>query len=165
MPEIIFDNCVLTNFALSDSFYVIKHLYANTSYITDLVMAENIRGIIKGHRKLANIREAVREGWLREITLDSIEEKNLFESLCVSLGFGEASAIAAAKSRVLVFACDDKAARREAELLGVRLTGTVGILVKAVRRKLIKRRRADEILRRMITCGFYSPINSIKEVL
>jgi hypothetical protein len=71
MPEIIFDNCVLTNFALTDSFYVIKHLYANTSYITDLVMAENIRGIIKGHRKLANIREAVREGWLREITLDS----------------------------------------------------------------------------------------------
>jgi hypothetical protein len=165
MPEIIFDNCVLTNFALSDSFYVIKHLYANTSYITDLVMAENIRGIIKGHRKLANIREAVREGWLREITLDRIEEKNLFESLCVSLGFGEASAIAAAKSRVLVFACDDKAARREAELLGVRLTGTGGILVKAVRRKLIKRRRADEILRRMIACGFYSPINSIKEVL
>jgi len=50
---------------------VIKHLYANTSYITDLVMAENIRGIIKGHRKLANIREAVREGWLREITPDS----------------------------------------------------------------------------------------------
>jgi len=71
MPEIIFDNCVLTNFALTDSLYVIKHLYANTSYITDLVMAENIRGIIKGHRKLANIREAVREGWLREITLDS----------------------------------------------------------------------------------------------
>lgn len=62
---------ILTKFALSDSFYGKKHLYANTSYITDLVMAENIRGIIKGHRKLANIREAVREGWLREITPDS----------------------------------------------------------------------------------------------
>ena len=71
MPEIIFDNCVLSNFALSDSLNLIKHLYSNTSYITDLVMAENIRGIIKGHRKLANIREAVREGWLREITPDS----------------------------------------------------------------------------------------------
>ena len=165
MPEIIFDNCVLSNFALSDSFNVIKHLYSNASYITDLVMAENLKGIIKGHRELANIKEAVREGWLREITLDSIEEKTLFESLCVSLGFGEASAIAAAKSSGFVFACDDKAARREAALLGVKLTGTIGILAKAVRRKLINRKQADEILRRMVSCGFYSPIDSIKEVL
>jgi predicted nucleic acid-binding protein len=102
---------------------------------------------------------------LREITLDSIEEKTLFEALCVSLGFGEASAIATAKSRGLVFACDDRAARREAVLLGVKLTGTIGILAKAVRRKLIKPKRADEILKRMITLGFYSPINSIREVL
>lgn len=165
MPDIIFDNCVLSNFALSDSFNLVKHLYSNTSYITDLVMAENLRGVIKGHRELAKIREAVKEGWLREITLDSIEEKTLFEALCVSLGFGEASAIAAAKSRGLVFACDDKAARREAALLGVKLTGTIGILAKAVQRKLIKPKQADEILRRIITLGFYSPINSIREVL
>jgi predicted nucleic acid-binding protein len=165
MPEIIFDNCVLSNFALSDSLNLIKHLYSNTSYITDLVMVENLRGVIKGHQELAKIREAVKEGWLREITLDSIEEKTLLEALCVSLGFGEASAIAAAKSRGLVFACDDRAARREAVLLGVKLTGTIGILAKAVRRKLIKPKRADEILRRMITLGFYSPIHSIREVL
>ena len=165
MPEIIFDNCVLSNFALSDSLNLIKHLYSNTSYITDLVMVENLRGVIKGHQELAKIRETVKEGWLREITLDSIEEKTLFEALCVSLGFGEASAIAAAKSRGLVFACDDRAARREAVLLGVKLTGTIGILAKAVRRKLIKPKRADEILRRMITLGFYSPIHSIREVL
>jgi len=165
MPEIIFDNCVLSNFALSDSFNVIKHLYSNTSYITSLVMAENLRGIIKGHRELAHIKEAVREGWLREIKLDSIEEKTLFETLCVSLGFGEASAIAAAKARSLVFACDDKAARREAALLGVKLTGTIGIVAKAVEKKLIKTKQADEILRRIITLGFYSPIHSIRELL
>jgi len=165
MPEIVFDNCVLSNFALSDSLYLIKRLYWNTAYVTNLVMAENLRGIIKGHRELAHIREAVKEGWLGEITLDSPEEMTLFESLCVSLGFGEASAIAAAKSRGFVFACDDKTARREAALLGVKLTGTIGILTKAVRRKLINPKEADEILRRMIFCGFYSPIVSIREVL
>ncbi len=165
MPEVIFDNCVLSNFALSDSLYVIKRLYSNTAYVTNLVMAENLRGIIKGHRELAHIREAVKEGWLKEITPDSTEEQNLFESLCVSLGFGEASAIAAAKSRGFVFACDDKTARREAALLGVKLTGTIGILTKAVRRKLINPKEADEILRRMIFCGFYSTIVSIRELV
>lgn len=165
MPEVIFDNCVLSNFAMSDSLYVIKRLYSNTAYVTNLVMAENLRGIIKGHRELAHIREAVKEGWLKEITPDSTEEKTLFESLSVSLGFGEASAIAAAKMRGLIFACDDRVARREATLLGVKLTGTIGILAKTVRRKLIKHKEADEILRRMISRGFYSPIVSIREIV
>ncbi len=165
MPDIIFDNCILSNFALSDSLNIIKTLYANASYITDFVSAENIRGILKGYSGLVRIKEAVREGWLKETTLKSREEKVLFESLSVSLGFGEASSIAAAKTRGYVFACDDKIARREASLLGVKLTGTIGILIKAVRKKAIDSKKADEILNRMISYGFYSPVNSIKEIL
>ncbi len=165
MPDIIFDNCILSNFALSDSLNIIKTLYANASYITDFVSAENIRGILKGYSGLVRIKEAVREGWLKETTLKSREEKVLFESLSVSLGFGEASSIAAAKTRGYVFACDDKIARREASLLGVKLTGTIGILIKAVRKKAIDSKKADEILNRIISYGFYSPVNSIKEIL
>ncbi len=165
MPDIIFDNCILSNFALSDSLNIIKTLYANASYITDFVSAENIRGILKGYSGLVRIKEAVREGWLKETTLNGKEEKFLFESLSVSLGFGEASSIAAAKTRGYVFACDDKIARREASLLGVKLTGTIGILIKAVRKKAIDSKKADEILNRMISYGFYSPVNSIKEIL
>ena len=161
MPEIIFDNCVLSNFALSGSLNIIKRLYANHSYITDFVMAENIKGLLKGYKGLSKIKEAIRERWLKEVTLKSVEEKTFFESLSVSLGFGEASSIAVAKIRGFVFACDDKAARKEAALLGVRLTGTVGILIKAVRKRIIDRDKANEILHRMIAYGFYSPVNSI----
>ena len=105
-----------------------------------------------------------REGWLKEIALSGDEEKRLFESLAVSLGFGEASAIAVAKMRGYVFACDDRAARREAALLGVRLTGTLGILIKATKKKIINAKLADEILGRMIENGFYAPVSSIKEL-
>lgn len=161
MPEIIFDNCVLSNFALSDSLNIIKRLYANHSYITDFVIAENIKGILKGNKGLVRTKNSIKEGWLKEITLKTVEEKTAFERLSVSLGFGEASSIAVAKVRGFVFACDDKAARKEATLLGVRLTGTVGILIKAVRKRIIDRNKANEILHRMIAYGFYSPVNSI----
>ncbi|MEW6109404.1 MAG: DUF3368 domain-containing protein [Nitrospirota bacterium] len=161
MPEIIFDNCVLSNFALSDSLFIIKKLYARRSYITDFVAAENLKGILKGYRELSAIKDAIRDGWVREITLDSMEEKALFETLSVSLGFGEASSIAVAKVRGFVFACDDKTARKEAALLAVKLTGSAGILIKAVKKRIIDREKANEILSRMITYGFYSSISSI----
>lgn len=165
MPEIIFDNCVLSNFALSGSINVIKTLYWNKSYITDFVYAENMKGFLKGYNELIMIREAVRDGWLKETSLRSREEKTLFETLSVSIGFGEASCIAIAKTRGFVFACDDKAARREANLLGVKLTGTIGILIKAIRKKIINNKEADKILESMVNFGFYSPVNSIVKLL
>jgi predicted nucleic acid-binding protein len=161
----IFDNCVLSNFALSGSLSIIKKLYANTAYVTDFAVAENMKGILKGYAGLIAVREAIKEGWLKEITLETEDEKSLFESLAVSMGLGEASSIAVAKTRGFVFACDDRVARRDAGFLGVELTGTIGIIMKAVKKKLFSPKEADSILRRMIAHGFYSPINSIKEVL
>ena len=165
MPEVIFDCCVLSNFALSSSLPLLKSLYTSTPYITDFVSAEILRGIQKGHVKLMGIREAVSEGWLKETVLRTKEEKAIFESLSVSLGFGEASSIAVAKSRGFIFACDDKVARREANILGVRLTGTLGILKKAVTKKVIKLNDEDQILKNMIIHGFYSPVWSVREIL
>ncbi len=42
MPEVIFDNCVLSNFYLSDTLDIIKRPYASSAYITDFVAAENL---------------------------------------------------------------------------------------------------------------------------
>ncbi|MEW6215673.1 MAG: DUF3368 domain-containing protein [Nitrospirota bacterium] len=165
MPDVIFDNCVISNFALSESIHIIRRLYENTSFVTNFVVAENMKGIIKGYSELTKIREAIGEGWLKEVILEGQEEKNLFESLSVSLGLGEASSLAIAKTRGLIFACDDMVARREAKLLNVKLTGTIGILMKAVKRRLINQKEADRILARMIENGFYSPVRSLKEIL
>jgi predicted nucleic acid-binding protein len=96
--------------------------------------------------------------------LNSKKEKSLYETLSVSLGLGEASSIAVAKSREFIFACDDRAARRESGLLDVKLTGTVGILKKAVRQRKINLSEGNLILARMIETGFYSPVKSLEEI-
>lgn len=161
MPEIIFDTCVLSNFALADAFPLLRTLYSQTAYVADMVALENLRGIQKGYAALALVREALGEGWLREVSCSTSEEKRLFETLSVSLGIGEAASISIARHRGFVFACDDRAARKEAALCGVRLTGTVGILIKAVRVGEIDLRKANSILKKMVSHGFYAPVERI----
>lgn len=63
--------------------------------------------------------------------------------------------------RLYVFACDDRAARKEADLCGVPLTGAVGILIKAVREGVADLRNANRILGRMVRGGFYAPVTQI----
>lgn len=161
MPEIILDTCVLSNFALSDALPLLISLYSNSAFISDMVALENLRGIQKGHAPLVAVKEALAIGWFQEVSCSSPEEKRLFETLSVSLGIGEAASIAIARHRGFIFACDDRAARKEAALCGVRLTGTVGILIKAVRVGEIDLRKANSILKEMVSHGFYAPVERI----
>jgi predicted nucleic acid-binding protein len=154
MPEVVFDCCVLSNFAVSHSLPVIKSLYGNSAVVTDFVTAEIRKGFQAGHKHLGLIQVALDEGWLEETSFLKKEEKAVFRSLSVSLGLGEASTIAVAKVRGFRFACDDRTARREAGLLGVKLTGTLGILKKAVRDHAISLKDGDRILAEMKVGGF-----------
>jgi predicted nucleic acid-binding protein len=164
MPEIVFDCCTFSNFAFSDSLFIIKALYGRSAFITDFVSAEIWRGIQSGHAGLKRILAALDEGWLKEISVRRGKEKPLFQSLSVSLSLGEASSIAVAKIRGFLFACDDKAARREASVMAVKLTGTLGILNKAVRDNVINLKNGNLILSEMKTYGFYSPLNSLENI-
>ena len=164
MPEFIFDSCVLSNFALSDGMPVLKRLYAGRAYITNFVRVEIARGIHGGHEKLAAISRATKDGWLEEIAFKTQKEKALFEKLSVSLGSGEASCIAIARSRRYHFASDDRAARAEAALLHVKITGTIGILLRGVKEDVIDISEGDRLLKRMIKAGFFSPVTSLRVI-
>jgi predicted nucleic acid-binding protein len=141
----------------------LERLYSKSAYITNFVSAEILRGIQQGHKDLLKIQNALKEGWLSELVLSSEKEKSLFETLSVSCGLGEASSIAIAKARGFVFASDDRAARREAKLMDVKLTGTIGILKKALMHKTIELKKGNLILSKMIAKGFYSTVKSLKE--
>ena len=129
---------------------VLEELYKGQAHITDFVAAEVLRGIQVGHSRLEAVPAAVRSGWLKQTGLRTGKEKGLFESLSRSLGLGEASTIAVAKGRGFMVASDDRVARTEAGARGVALTGTLGILVKAVRSGVCDLRDADRHLAKIL---------------
>ena len=164
MPEIVFDSCCLSNFALSGSQFILENLFGRSAYITEFVAAEILRGIQHGQKDLIKIQDSIKKGWIGEISLITTEEKALFKSLSVSLGLGEASSIAIAKSRGFRFASDDKTARREASHFDIQVTGTLGILKKAILSNHISHELSENILATMTAHGFFSPVSSLKEI-
>lgn len=75
------------------------------------------------------------------------------------LGAGEAEAMAIARTRHWLLATDDGQARKIAQAEGIRLTGSLGILIKATQQAMIQLPEADLLHRRMIDEGYRSPLN------
>ena len=81
-----------------------------------------------------------------------------------TLGAGERSCIAVVKNRGGLFVTDDRKARQVALEMGVKVTGTLGILVVAVERKLISIEAANHLLAQMIAYGYRSPVNDLSNL-
>lgn len=82
-------------------------------------------------------------------------ESNLLKLLItdLNLGKGEADVIALASQTGLKVIIDDSKARRVAENMGLKVTGTIGILIKAERAGLIG--SAHDKVRELREKGFY----------
>ncbi len=49
--------------------------------------------------------------------------------------------------------------------MGIKVTGTLGILIVAVERKMITLNEANQMLAEMIQRGYYSPVDDLKDLL
>lgn len=161
MPDVIFDTVVISNFAKAGQLDLLRLMYSDRACCTGFVVAEVLRGFRQGHTDLEGLVQLLSDGWPRQEELITPTERSLFASISISLGDGESSCLALAVQRGYIFACDDRMARSEAVRLEVPLTGTIGILIKAVRISLIDLKKANAILRRMVEAGFYSPVAKI----
>jgi predicted nucleic acid-binding protein len=120
---VLVDNTVLSNFAKVNKLDLIKRSFDRV-YITEQVLEE--------------FKLGVKRGVLPDVNLDfevlklKDEEIELYNALRVKLGKGEASCLSIAKHRNMEFLTDDSDARKTANILGVPVSGTIGILVRCV---------------------------------
>lgn len=169
---IIFDNTVLSNFALVQSFELLRRLYEGRAFICRAVLREIQAGIESGWQypqlrsriRLQAINQALEEGWLQfpSNNVDPYEEVlelRLALEYGQRFGAGEAEAMGIARTRNWVLATDDREARRFAQELGVHITGSLGILIKANQKGVIGLTEADALHAQMIDEGYRSPLN------
>lgn len=176
MPEarvpgsrLIFDTTVLSNFAAVGQVALLEELYIDQACTTLSVADEIRRGLDAGYAYLRTVETAFaglnQSGWLPILSLTSAREQALYIELGQFLAPGEAACLALAIAQGLVLASDDLAARREASRRGVRLTGTVGILVRAVREQHLGLADANQVLAQMIALRYRAPVQRLDDLV
>jgi predicted nucleic acid-binding protein len=152
------DNTVLSNFALADAAKLIMALWPEQVGTTQAVMDEY---------QFAEQHDLLPTGRWDDLPVFAVteEEQKLAETFSRRLGRGERTCIAVARKRKGIFASDDADARAAATKLGLPVTGTVGILLQAVRRSVISLPQANELLETMIAAGYRSPVDRLDSLL
>ncbi len=159
---------VLSNFAAVGRLDILQQLHGRL-YISNQVYEEVLGGLEEGYDFYAAIDAQIypfaKEGWLELVSMVGDEELRLFRSLPRRLHQGEASCLAIARHRQWAFLSDDKLARKQARTWGIVLSGTLGVLVQAVKRGLLTAQAGDEILQKMLDRGYRSPYTSLWPLL
>ncbi len=165
MPEgkWIFDRASLSNFLLTDSTYLLEKRYAGCGIITREVYGELSSGMV-AHPELRRVGRLIDARIFKLLSLSTVEHTH-YVNLIGHLGKGEASCIALVKHQAAIVVTDDRAARRQCMQMSIQATGTIGILKASFLGGEITLAQADDILKRMMKSGFYSPVRNVSDIV
>jgi len=156
---VLADNTVLSNFALIKREDILAKLFENTLSTTEDVLEELERG------EQRNVLPKRDWQWIRVLKIESSQEEFLFRLFGESLGKGESSCLSIAISRDLKVLTDDKDARKLAQRRGVPVSGTIGALVEAIREGLLSIDEGNAMFSDMIEKGYFSPFETLDELI
>jgi predicted nucleic acid-binding protein len=166
--SVIANTTVISNFAAVEQLELL-HTRFGILYISDHVFEEIQNGLTQGYTFYANLDKYIfpfsETGWLHLISLNTSDEFQMYGNLLSTLHGGEASCLSIAFHRKWTLLSDDKEARKIGKELNIPISGTLGILLSLVRRKLLSIGEADTVLQHMIQRGYYSPVASLQEIL
>jgi len=104
-------------------------------------------------------------GWLH-LVAPTDDEVRLFALLPAHLHRGEVACLCIARQRSWGFLTDDRAARQQAQLWGIPLSGTLGVLLLAIQDGRLSVDEGHALLRAMIDKAHYrSPTTDLRQLL
>jgi predicted nucleic acid-binding protein len=166
--SIIANTTVLSNFAAVGQLDLLRLLYTQLHISTD-VYAEIEDGALAGYAYLADVAQHVQpfnpDGWLVLTSPTAPAELARMAALPARLHRGEASSLAIAAQRGWLFLTDDRSARNVAQAQGVRISGTLGCLLRAVQQQHASIEDANQWLALMIAQGYRSPVDDLGVLL
>jgi predicted nucleic acid-binding protein len=164
---VIADTSVLINFlAVDRASLLVEHPHFQ------FVLTDHVRGEITEYypEQFFRLEAILSDGSLRQVTVNTLEELEIFATLNLGrrLGAGECAAIAAAVHRGCRIAIDDKSAIKQVAILypGVRVETTQSIVVGLIRTGLLTVMSADGLKERWQNDHrFRLPFRSFGELL
>ena len=154
----VLDTTLLSNFAHVQRPDLLRLALGEAAATTPAVIAELRTGEAQGLVPVCD--------WSLIAVLElSEDERRLMADFSRQLNRGEAECIAVAVMRPCKFLSDDFAARRLAALRGVKVSGTLGVLLRLVAQNHLTLEQADVILNALISYGYRSPLKSLQPLL
>lgn len=155
---VVLDNTVLVNFALAGRPDLVLQMWPERVCTTPSVQEEYQQGVAQGAVPGA--------AWDKFPTCDLTgEETHFAEELSARLGAGERSCLAVALHRGGLFVSDDADGRAEARRRDIPVTGTLGVLARAVVEEAISLEEGNRLLTRVIEAGYYAPVPRLDDLL
>lgn len=151
---ILLDNTVLSNLAQVGQMDLVFHLWPDRVCTT--------RAVLDEYNVAAQAGLLPRHAWADLPVVDlTAEETAGAETFSTRLGRGERSCLTVAQAREGLLVSDDADTRNAAQRLGIPVSGTLGILVLAVRRELLTLSQANVLLAEMLVAGYRSPLERL----
>ena len=156
MPEItIVDTSPLFYFYRVGLFELFKKLYGHIT-VPDAVIKE----LKEGHDQGEDVPQLESYPW---IEIKSVSMPRYLQ-LIADLGPGESEVLALATNHPSALVIlDDKLARRIADMQGFRLTGTAGVLLRAIQKGLVP--ALKPVLKELLDLGFRLKPNLVEAIL
>lgn len=157
---IVFDTTSVLYLTIAGHDNLLADRYGGRAHIPAEVIEELVRGETTNGGNCARLLDG---GWYRVAKVEEIEDVQLFLSLLRRWGReernrGEAAAIVLARRHGYTAILDDRVGRNAATELGVRHTGTIGILIQMVASGTLTLNTAWLIHMTLAEVGFRTPL-------
>jgi predicted nucleic acid-binding protein len=113
-------------------------------------------GLKAGFSDAIAVEEAVKEGWMKVVSpaADDEEVSSRISAGAKEIHLGEAQAIAFARSVGETLLMDESSGRALAEALGVKVRGTLYVVLRSLRRGSLSKREAKDVISGIVAKGF-----------
>jgi len=150
-----------------DKLHLLKNLFIQVQIPPEVKIETLDRGKAKGYSDVYVIEQALDDGWLilEPLTTENVKKSETLAKM-TGIDVGEAQTIILTKQKneklVLI---DESNAREVARQFGLTPRGTIAIILTAIKRELITKDVAKQMLERLIEINFYISANIYRDTL
>jgi uncharacterized protein len=125
------------------------------------------RGLQNGFSDAITIKECLNQGWIKLSKINT-KDHTLIQRIsehAFEIHPGEAQAIVLAREMGILLLMDESTGRAFAEAWGLKVKGTIYVIISALRKGLIKKTEAKETLLTMVKKGFRLEPNLLAKLI